>query len=132
MPLAALSPSGHADDSGHGGEHGGSHEIRKPYDPADDSHEDSEYRWGMAIDVDRCNGCSACIVACSIENNIPTVGESGVLRNRQMNWLRIERYVGDGEPDLVTGRPGPVNRESVGDSDVRHLPVMCQHARLSR
>ena len=42
----------------------------------------------------KCDGCSACIVACYVENNVPVIGEEGVLRSRQMSWLRIERFVG--------------------------------------
>ncbi|MBW2715737.1 MAG: 4Fe-4S dicluster domain-containing protein [Deltaproteobacteria bacterium] len=115
---------GHAESQGDG--HGGSHEMRRPFDPADDSSEESDYRWGMAIDLDRCNGCSACIVACSIENNVPTVGEELVLLDRQMQWLRIERYIGDGFQELVTGRNAPTDHEELGNTDVRHSPMMCQ------
>jgi molybdopterin-containing oxidoreductase family iron-sulfur binding subunit len=70
--------------------------MRRAFDPVDDSDEADPFRWGMTIDVDKCTGCSACVVACSIENNISLVGEEGPLRNRQMSWLRIERFVGNG------------------------------------
>jgi molybdopterin-containing oxidoreductase family iron-sulfur binding subunit len=116
--------SGHGE--GHGGGHGEKHEIRLPYDPADDAEEGSEYRWGMSVDVDRCTGCSACIVACAVENNIPQVGEEGVLRARQMQWIRIERYLGDGHPVLKGGRPEHSDGEKLGEVDVRNLPMMCQ------
>ncbi len=49
-------------------------------------------RWGMSIDIERCTGCEACVVACSSENNVPTVGAEGAARGRTMHWLRIERY----------------------------------------
>ncbi len=125
VSLVALTEGAKAAGS-HGDDHGGSHEIRRPYDPVDDSTDESPYRWGMAIDLDRCNGCSACIVACSIENNVSTVGEEMVLLDRQMQWLRIERYVGDGDQELVTGRNLPTDHEELGNTDIRHSPMLCQ------
>ena len=132
---AAGHGGGHGDDhgGGHGdaghaaaGAHAVAHEIRRPFDPADDAYDDSAYRWGMSIDLDRCSGCSACVVACSIENNVPNVGEEAVLRNRQMQWLRIERYVGEGNKELIAGRKRPDDLENVGEVDVRHSPMLCQ------
>ena len=54
------------------------------------------------------------------------VGEEAVQRSRQMQWIRIERFIGDGTPDLQTGRPPRRDRESLGTTDVRHSPMMCQ------
>jgi molybdopterin-containing oxidoreductase family iron-sulfur binding subunit len=126
ISLVALAEGKAALANGHGGGHGEGHEMLRPFDPADDSTEDSPYRWGMTIDLDRCNGCSACIVACSIENNIVNVGEEGVLLDRQMSWLRIERFIGDGDTALQTGRNLPHDSEELGNTDVRHSPMMCQ------
>ncbi len=72
-------------------------------------------RYGMAIDLEKCTGCSACVVACHSENNVPWVGEDQVTMGRDMTWMRIERYYEH------------VDATHASDLDVRFLPMLCQH-----
>ena len=68
-------------------------------------------KWGMAIDIDRCDGCNACVVACRTENNVPTAGPEQAENGRAIEWIRVERHV-EGEFPNVR---------------VRFVPVMCVH-----
>ncbi|GMR09313.1 MAG: hypothetical protein BMS9Abin28_0131 [Anaerolineae bacterium] len=64
-------------------------------------------RWGMVVDLDRCTGCEACVVACHAENNVPAVGEDEAARGRSMHWIRVERYW-EGEYPNVRARFMPL------------------------
>ncbi|MGH7726456.1 MAG: molybdopterin-dependent oxidoreductase [Candidatus Eiseniibacteriota bacterium] len=71
----------------------------------------AKHKWAMAIDLNSCNGCQACVLACSAENNVAWVGKEQVERGREMMWIRLERYW-----EMTDGR-----------IEVRHIPMMCQH-----
>ena len=82
---------------------------------------DSPQQWGMTVDLNTCTGCSACVIACQAENNIPIVGKLQVAHGRAMHWIRIDRYYASAKPFNQDHGQWPENPEMV------HEPMMCQH-----
>ncbi|HEX6304498.1 MAG TPA: 4Fe-4S dicluster domain-containing protein [Anaerolineales bacterium] len=72
---------------------------------------ESNPRWAMVADLDRCTGCQSCVVACHAENNVPIVGENEAAGRRTLHWIRIERYWEGEYPNVKA----------------RFMPVLCQH-----
>jgi molybdopterin-containing oxidoreductase family iron-sulfur binding subunit len=72
-----------------------------------------ELKWAMAIDLDACTGCNACVVACYAENNLPVVGKEKFAAGQAMHWMRIERYWNETD-------------ENSPDHGAQFLPMMCQ------
>jgi MoCo/4Fe-4S cofactor protein with predicted Tat translocation signal len=81
------------------------------------------YKWAMAIDTTKCNGCNACVVACQSENNIPVVGKDQVMRGREMHWIRIDRYY---ETNLQTQEDTPEENAALANPQTYFQPVPCQ------
>ncbi len=100
----------------------------------DDHDHETSHMWNMSIDLNSCTGCGACVVACSLENNVPVVGKDEVRRHRDMHWLRIDRYYSsEMTPELADENGiGAIEKyakmEIPSESpDVVFQPVMCQH-----
>lgn len=109
---------------GHHGEH--KHIIASELWP---DYKSAGHHWAMAIDLNSCTGCGACVIACNAENNIPVVGRDEVRRRREMHWLRIDRYytyeTNDGQD--ITKEKEYNKVENFENVKVVHQPMLCQH-----
>ena len=89
--------------------HAAHHDLQQQLWPED--HPKEGHHWAMVIDQNACTGCSACLVACQSENNVPVVGRDEVRRRREMYWIRVDRYYTDQDDGI----------------QVSFQPMMCQH-----
>jgi molybdopterin-containing oxidoreductase family iron-sulfur binding subunit len=96
-----------------------------------DQHLYPNHHWGLVIDLNSCTGCSACVVACHLENNVPIVGSDQVIKRREMHWLRIDRYYssvvkGSGKEFGLIGKYDELMKVAE-NPEVVFQPMMCQH-----
>jgi molybdopterin-containing oxidoreductase family iron-sulfur binding subunit len=83
------------------------------------------FHWALGVDLNKCTGCSACVIACQAENNVAVIGKEEVKNKRIMHWMRIDRYYSITDPE----RSGPEDIYQIEpeNPEVVHQPVMCQH-----
>ncbi|MBS1637754.1 MAG: TAT-variant-translocated molybdopterin oxidoreductase [Bacteroidetes bacterium] len=93
------------------------------------------HKWGLTIDMTSCIGCSACVVACTVENNVHVVGKAEVAKTRSMHWLRIDRYYTSDMTKEKAAKDGNIGTKQMyldmetpsNNPKVTFQPMMCQH-----
>ncbi len=103
--------------------------LKKPYSiTLWNGHEKKNHSWGMVIDLNTCNGCSACLISCQAENNVAVVGKKEVVRAREMHWIRLDRYYStDADLDSRTFSGYKAMEVASENPEVIFQPMMCQH-----
>ncbi len=100
----------------------------------EETHKHKNHHWGLAVDLNSCTGCSACVISCHAENNVPVVGRREVINRRDMHWMRIDRYYSSDYSKKGKGADGKPNTDyyekleiASDNPKVVFQPLMCQH-----